>query len=48
MAVKMMGILNVLKCLRRQANFFFFFLVGGGGGGPGFLFYEEVRSWTPV
>ena len=44
MAVKMMGILTVLKCLRRQANFFFF---GGGGGGAGFLFYE-VRSWTPV
>ena len=44
MAVKMMGILTVLKCLRRQANFFFW----GGGGGAGFLFYEEVRSWTPV
>ena len=43
MAVKMMGILTVLKCLRRQANFFF-----GGGGGAGFLFYEEVRSLTSV
>lgn len=30
MAVKMMGILTVLKCLRRQANFFF---EGGGRGG---------------
>ena len=44
MAVKMMGILTVLKCLRRQANFFFL----GGGGGAGFLFYEEVRSLTSV
>ena len=44
MAVKMMGILTVLKCLRRQANFF----LRGGGGGAGFLFYEEVRSWTSV
>lgn len=40
MAVKMMGILTVLKYLRRQGNFSFFF----GGGGAGFLFYEEVRS----
>ena len=38
MAVKMMGILTVLKCLRRQANFFFFFFLGGGGGGGFFSF----------
>ena len=39
MAVKMMGILTVLKCLRRQANFF----LGGGGaeGGPGYFFTNK-------
>ena len=37
MAVKMMGILTVLKCLRRQANFFF----EGGEGGQGSFFTKK-------
>ena len=49
MAVKMMGILTVLKCLRRQANFFFFFWGGGGGQGSFFSKKEEVgppyKNW---
>lgn len=43
LAVKMIGILTVLKYLRRQAKYFLF-----GGAGAGFLFYEEVRSWTSL
>ena len=43
MAVKMMGILTVLKSFKKTGPFFW-----GGGGGAGFLFYEEVRSWTSV
>ena len=45
MAVKMMGILTVLKSLKKTGQFFFW---GGGGCGAGFFFYEEVRSWTSV
>ena len=42
MAVKMMGILTVLKCLRRQANFFF-----GGGGGGWVPFLRRSKKFDP-
>ena len=41
------GYTYCIKMLKKTGQFFFFFW-GGGGGGAGFLFYEEVRSWTPV
>ena len=40
------GYTYCIKMLKKTGQFFFFFW--GGGGGAGFLFYEEVRSWTPV